>query len=232
MSGMLDFLEEGERLPEPLPGEPMMIARRWLDEAAAAKQTPDPNAMTLATVDADGGPSARVVLCREMNAEKGYVVFYTNYLSEKGRALSANPRAALCFHWNHANRQVRLRGPVTRSPDAESDAYFAKRSWESRLGAWASRQSEPLAGRGQLLEQAAKVIEDLRLDVGDLMTRGEQVTIPRPPHWGGYRVWAQSVELWVGGAGRLHDRAKWTRGLAPAEGGFKGGAWKATRLQP
>lgn len=232
MSGVLDFLGGGEHLPDPLPAEPLGTLKRWLDEAVAGRAQPNPNAMTLATVEGDGRPSARVVLCRELNVERGYVVFYTNYLSAKGRALSREPRAAACFHWDHADRQVRIEGSVKRSPDAESDAYFASRPWQRRLGAWASEQSAALGSREELLARAMKVIEELRLDVADLMTRGDKVTIPRPPHWGGYRLWARSVELWVGSAGRLHDRARWTRPLTETEEGYRGGAWKATRLQP
>lgn len=229
-------LMDEAQLPDPLPESPMPLARQWLDEAVASAHQPNPTAMTLATIGPDGVPGARIVLCRDLRVEDGCAVFYTNYDGDKGQALEANPIAALCFHWDHTERQVRLTGPVTRSPAAESDAYFATRAWESRLGAWASRQSRPLESRQQLLEQVVDAITTLKLDVGALMTRGREVVIPRPPHWGGYRVWASSVELWVGGKGRLHDRARWTRPLAretTTEGEvYRGGAWSGTRLQP
>jgi len=227
-SGLIDEAQ----LPDPLPETPLPLARQWLDEAIARAHQPNPTSMTLATVGTDGVPGARVVLCRELCVREGYVVFYTNYDGDKGHALETNPVAALCFHWDHAERQVRITGPVTRSPASESDAYFARRPWESRLGAWASRQSRPLESRQQLLEQVVEAITALRLDVGALMTRGNDVAIPRPPNWGGYRVWASSVELWVGGKGRLHDRARWTRPLTRSGDGYQGGPWIGTRLQP
>lgn len=223
---------EGQTLPEPLPADPMPLARAWLDLAVADQVQPNPTAMFVATVDADGTPSARTVLCRDMNVAQGYVVFYTNYESRKGRALAAHPRAALLFHWDTFDRQIRIEGPVVQSPPEESDAYFARRPWESRLGAWASDQSRPLGSREELLERVVNVADRLKLNWADLLDEGDAVHIPRPPHWGGYRVWARSVELWLGGKGRLHDRAVWTRTLTPAAGSFTAGTWSCTRLMP
>jgi pyridoxamine 5'-phosphate oxidase len=195
----------------------------WLEEETAAKRQPNPNAMCLATVGdgGDGGPRARIVLCRGVEVGAGYVVFYTNYQSDKGRELAANPRAAATFHWDHSERQVRLEGVVVKSPAAESDAYFGNRPKESRLSAWASNQSRPIESRAKLVEQYERVVAE--------RGGGE---VARPPHWGGYRLWLTRVELWVGGVGRLHDRAAWVRGLTAAGDGFVGGAWAGTRLQP
>lgn len=221
----LESFDAGPTLPDPLPPEPFGLFRAWFDEAHARGVTRNPNAMALATVDPDGRPSVRMVLCKAIDTAAGSLAFYTNYLSRKGVALEAQPRAAVVFHWDQLERQARLEGTVSRSPEAESDAYFASRPWESRLGAWASDQSQPIGSREALMEQAAAKILELNVDIAAAL-RGDPVAIPRPPHWGGYRLHAERVELWVGGNGRLHDRAAWTR-----EPGATG-PWRATRLQP
>ncbi|MFK7883740.1 MAG: pyridoxamine 5'-phosphate oxidase [Phycisphaerales bacterium] len=223
------------RLPEPLPGSPLTILRSWFDEARESKHQPNPNAMTLATIDPDGKPSARIVLCKHLHVHLGCAVFFTNLDSRKGRAVTANPRVALILHWDHTDRQVRLEGPVSRSPEPESDAYFASRRWESRVGAWASEQSRPIGSRSELLGKLDAVVERFGVDT-DAAGRGEPVEIPRPPRWGGTRVWFERVELWCGSASRVHDRAEWTRELTPAEiegvPGYAGGPWSSTRVQP
>lgn len=220
----LESFDAGPLLPDPLPGEPFSLLKAWFEEAHERAITRNPNAMTLATVDERGYPSARIVLCKGLDAGAGSLVFFTNYRSRKGRELEGFSRAAAVFHWDQLERQVRLEGHVERISEAESDAYFAGRPWESRLGAWASSQSEPIASREALMEQAAARILELDIDIAAAV-RGDPVTIPRPPHWGGYRLFADRVELWVGGTGRLHDRAGWERDAA-------GGPWRATRLQP
>jgi pyridoxamine 5'-phosphate oxidase len=229
-SDLSDVFEVGEGLPDELPADPMPTFQAWLEEAIAEGRVPNPNAMTLATVGADGRPSARIVLCKGVVPDPGYVVFYTNSRSRKGREIGANPRVALTFHWDHAGRQVRLEGRAIRSPDAESDAYFASRHWTSRLGAHASEQSEPIESRQALLERVAQRAIDLDLDLGALL-EGRDVAIPRPEHWFGYRVWADRVELWCGGTGRIHDRAAWTRALGEGETPTTG-PWSGVRLQP
>lgn len=218
-------------LSTPLPADPFPLFASWWAAARRLARVPNPDAMTLATVDADGTPSARVVLCRGVDAA-GYVTFFTNYEGRKGRALAANPAAAACFHFDHDDRQVRVEGVAVQSPADESDAYFRSRRWESRLSAWTSRQSEPTAGRDELLARMSAVIADLGLDPAEIVRLGDAADIPRPPHWGGYRLWARRVELWLGGPGRLHDRALWSRTLAPVAAGFTASAWVATRLQP
>src|SRR5450631_4115040 len=139
-----------ETLPDPLPANPLELAAQWLSEAQRDARQPNPNSMILATVDSRGYPSARVVLCKEIAAQQGYILFYTNYRSRKGSELAANPRAAVVFHWDHMHRQVRAEGQVELLSDAENDAYFKSRPWQSRLGAWASRQSEPVESRSAL----------------------------------------------------------------------------------
>jgi pyridoxamine 5'-phosphate oxidase len=175
------------------------------------------------------------VLCKEIRVDAGYITFFTNYLSRKGAELSANTRAAAVMYWDVLHRQVRLEGRVTLTTAAESDAYFASRAWQSRIGAWASQQSAPIASRAELVRAAEAAAQRFGTP---MPTKSEDtapdpgVPIARPPHWGGYHLWIDAVELWVEGAARLHDRARWTRTLEADGGGFKGGRWSATRLQP
>jgi len=236
-----------ELLPEPLPPDPLALLDQWMTEALQKRLQPNPNAMVLATVGPEGEPSARVVLCKGVVPQPGYVVFYTNYRSLKGRQLAGHPRAAAVIHWDHLHRQIRLEGPVVQSPAGESDTYFASRPWQSRLGAWASEQSEPVASRAQLksaVEAAAKRFGTPVPESEGACTGGDP-PVPRPPHWGGYRLWIEKIELWVEGAGRIHDRARWVRTLSPHPGpggrrdategsnvAFDTGPWAATRLQP
>lgn len=225
----------GHVLPEMLPADPMPMVKEWLDLGQRQSGQPNPNAMSLATSDERGRPSVRIVLCKAMDVERGHLTFFTNYRSRKGLMLDATPYGAVLFHWDTLDRQVRIEGPVVKSPAQESDAYFASRPWESRLSAWASNQSELLASRGALLDQLADAITRLGLQDRDLSDAGGNVDIPRPPHWGGYRLWAQRVELWLGGPGRFHDRALWTRSVTPGgalSADMVTGHWTATRLQP
>jgi pyridoxamine 5'-phosphate oxidase len=215
-------------LPEPLPAGPFTLFTEWYDTAHREQVQPNPNAMVLATVDAQGTPDARVVLCKHWVSDPGYVVFFTNYQSHKGQQLLAHPRATVVFHWDVLQRQVRMTGRVIQSPNNESDAYFNMRPVGNRIGAWASNQSQPLAARAQLTNQVAAI--EQRFGVS---SRDTQATIPRPPHWGGFRLWPESVELWIEGPGRVHDRAVWTRTLtARDEFTFDCGAWTSTRLNP
>ena len=178
--------------------DPIPLAQRWLDEAAAAA-VGQPEAMALATAGADCRPSVRMVLMRGLDAA-GFR-FYTNRESRKGDDLRANPRAALVFHWDALGRQLRAEGPVSELPDAESDAYFAGRPLESRLGAWASDQSRPLASRESLVERFD--------EAGRRFASGD---VPRPPYWGGYLLAPETIEFWEHGEYRLHHRRLFTRG--------------------
>jgi pyridoxamine 5'-phosphate oxidase len=227
--------EHTELLPDPLPAEPLVVVARWLADAWAAGRQPNANSMVLATASRDGRPSARVVLCKDIVPQPGYLVFYTNYHSGKGRQLQDNPRAAAVMHWDALQRQVRIEGPITQGPEKDSDRYFASRPWQSRIGAWASAQSEPLASRTRLLDAVKEAARRFGTPVPGTPAADAagDFEIPRPPHWGGLRLWAESVELWVAGDARIHDRARWTRPLqAAAAGGFTPGAWQVTRLQP
>ena len=230
-----------ETLPDPLPPNPFVTLAAWLAQAVSDAAQPNPNAMVLATVDEGGRPSARIVLCKQIDPAGGCVLFYTNYGSRKGRELAANRRAALVFHWDHRHRQVRIEGSVETLSTAENDAYFSTRPWQSRLGAWASEQSRPVASRQELADNVAAAAR--RLDIpyagpGAPEPHRIDVDVPRPPHWGGYRLRADAVELWVEGEFRIHDRARWSRSLTPpsglnaAPGAMAAGPWSVTRLQP
>ncbi len=221
-------------LPDPLPTDPFAIFHSWFDEAHRRADQPNPNAMSLATVDSDGAPSARIVLCKAIHADPGFVVFYTNHTGRKGVALEASPVAGVCFHWDHLDRQVRMEGLCVRSPDEESDAYFASRPWLSRVGAWASDQSEPIASRAALAEKLDDAMRRFGIDPANPPAKDASgIEIPRPPHWGGFRLFPTRLELWVGARGRLHDRAAWTRQASAASPhDFEMTSWSATRLQP
>jgi len=188
--------------------DPIALFSEWLGEAEASEPN-DPNAMALASVDASGQPDVRMVLLKQFDANG--LVFFTNFESAKGRQLLAQPRAAALFHWKSRRRQVRVRGPVTPATDAEADAYFATRSRGSRLGAWASHQSRPLASRAELEASAAEYAARFP---------GE---VPRPPYWRGFRIAIAEIEFWQDGAHRLHDRIVFRR---------EGDRWVKTRLNP
>jgi pyridoxamine 5'-phosphate oxidase len=191
--------------------EPLELFREWFAQAKA-QEPHDPDAMALASVDAQGLPDVRMVLLKHFDHE-GFV-FYTNLESAKGEELAANPRAALCFHWKSLRRQVRVRGPVTPVSDAEADAYFATRAKDSQIGAWASRQSRPLEGRFALEKEVARYAAKYALS-----------TVPRPAHWSGFRVRPLAIEFWRDRPFRLHERIRYQR-EAP------GGLWRTDHLFP
>ncbi|HEY7379029.1 MAG TPA: pyridoxamine 5'-phosphate oxidase [Steroidobacteraceae bacterium] len=223
-----------QMLPDPLPDDPMPLAAAWLREAWQRRALPNPDAMVLATVDAQGRPSARVVLCKSIVADPGFILFYTNYHSRKGREIEARPRGAAVLHWDTLQRQLRIEGPIVKATAQESDEYFATRAWQRQLGAWASRQSEPIESRAALVEAVRRASRKLGAPDALQDSAGDHVAqLPRPPHWGGYRLWADAVELWVQGEHRIHDRARWERSLEMKdEHSFAATPWQATRLQP
>ncbi|TFF27629.1 pyridoxamine 5'-phosphate oxidase [Jiella endophytica] len=204
--------EEPLRLDETVVGpDPVAFFDRWLQEAGESEPN-DPNALALATVDEAGLPDVRMVLLKGFD-ERGFA-FYTNFDSAKGQQLLATRKAAMCFHWKSRRRQVRLRGPVEIVGEAEADAYFASRPRGSRIGAWASQQSRPLADRDHLVAEVERFGE----------TFGEK-EIPRPPYWSGFRLRPLSIEFWQDGAFRLHDRIAFTRAALDQP-------WDVARLFP
>jgi pyridoxamine 5'-phosphate oxidase len=219
-----------ETLPDTLPGNPMQVVAEWLAQARADAAQPNPNAMVLATVDAAGQPSARVVLCKDIGIEGGFLTFYTNYESRKGRELAGNPAAAIVFHWDYRHRQVRAEGRVERLSATENDAYFAGRPWRSQLGAWASHQSEPVASREALSRAVGAAARRLGVAYdgpGSKEPEPAPTGLPRPVNWGGFKFQVRALELWVEGAYRIHDRARWTRASDSEPP-----TWTVTRLQP
>lgn len=220
-------------LPVPPPADPLPIVHAWLEAATREGVQPHPNAMTLATSTAAGRPSARMVLIKHLSLAQGFTIFYTHYGSRKALELEENPWAAGVVHWDHLGRQIRFEGPVVRSPEHESDAYFATRSWRSQLNAWSSEQSQPLAHPEDLMRRAAERATELGLPRLDSDAAGEGFSVQRPPFWGGYRLWFSAVELWVSGSDRFHDRVRYERPLEPVDdSSFEPGPWSGRRLQP
>lgn len=216
-------------LQSPPPVDPLPTALEWLS-AAYALPRGNTNALALATVDRAGKPSVRMVLLKEL-APPGYAVFYTNYGSRKAGELDATGRAAGVCYWPELGRQIRFEGAVLRSPAAESDAYFATRHWRSQLNAWSSEQSRPLAEFAELERRAAERAAELGFDPAQGPSAGARV--PRPPHWGGYRLWLDALELWIEGTSRFHERVRYERRLTPlGAAGFDVGKWSWQRLQP
>jgi len=225
-----------DRLPDDLPSDPMHWADAWLKEAMATQVQRNPNSMTLATVGPDSQPSSRVVLCKDFLPDPGYLVFYTNYRSRKSLELNTNSGAAALLHWDALGRQIRIEGTCVRSPEEESNAYFVSRDRGSQLGAWGSDQSEPIASYEALLSQVRQRAADLGLPPdADLQTLADQqiAAIARPAHWGGFRLWATAIELWIEGKNRIHDRARWQRDIVrTSEHKFSTTPWAGMRLQP
>lgn len=189
---------------------PFAIAQSWLSEAEASELN-DPNAIALSTVDADGMPNVRMVLLKKI--EKDAFVFFTNYESAKGKELESSGKAAFVLHWKSLRRQIRVRGHVSREDGPQADAYFKSRSLKSRLGAWASKQSQPLSSRASLMAEVAKI------------TAMKGPDPDRPPFWGGFRIVPTEIEFWADGAFRLHDRFAWRRESTEDE-------WLVERLNP
>lgn len=232
----MSTIQTTDRLPDTLPQNPLDLASEWFAYAQEHAAQPNPNAMSLVSIGENGQPSVRIVLCKSFVTDPGYLVFYTNYESRKGRELIANSRVAVVMHWDALGRQIRIEGQAVQSPAAESNRYFASRAWGSQLGAWGSDQSRPLESRQQLLTQLRERAAVLGIELGDdthTLAGATPPVIPRPPYWGGFRIWIQAIELWVEGGDRIHDRARWERTLTGNPSGeFAVGNWSGSRLQP
>ena len=203
---------QGSLSEEDIAQNPILQFQSWFEQASAAK-CPEPHAMTLATISSNGLPSARIVLLKGITEDS--FIFYTNYTSQKGRELTDHPKASICFPWNILSRQVRVVGTVEKVTEAESDEYFSTRPRGSQIGAWASQQSEVMADRSVLESRWTET--DARF---------EGMDVPRPPHWGGFRVLPSEIEFWQGRQSRLHDRFRYT-----ADGSQPTG-WRVERLNP
>ena len=224
-------------LPQTLPDNPMHHAKLWFDDACLRKNQPNPNAMTLVTVSKNNQPSARIVLCKSFIADPGYVVFFTNYQSRKSSEITHNSNVSLVFHWDHLGRQIRIEGKAILASPEESDTYYKTRHIGSQLSAWGSDQSRPIESREKLIEQMKQRADHLGFTIGDNEIIAKEITNPlelsRPSHWGGIKIWASKIELWMDGEDRVHDRAIWSRDLQPMDDNtFSTSKWIGTRLQP
>ena len=216
-------------LPESPPEDPLPDAISWLNHAKEAAVQRHANAMTLATVDGDGRPSARIVLLKYLSPTDGYATFFTHYESRKAIEIEATGFAAAVLHWDALGRQIRFEGPIVRAPKTESDDYFATRPLGSQINAWVSDQSRPLDSTESLIASAKEKARTLSLEAdGD-----ETSNVTRPEFWGGYRLWFDALEFWQEGADRFHERLRYERDLTPQDADqFDSGPWTWRRLQP
>lgn len=215
-------LESRFELTDPLSESPGPLLSRWFEEARATASIRNPDAMALATVDEEGCPQVRLVLCRGFEERKASFTFFTHYDSPKGRDLAREKQASAAFYWDPLGLQVRVTGSVKKASEGVSDAYFAGRGRYSQISAWASRQSAEVKSRAELDRIHAEQAETLEREHGSKK-------LPRPLGWGGFVLEANRIELWAEGEGRVHDRARWTRGTNTPDGKP---SWRVTRLQP
>ena len=209
-------------LTDPLSESPGPLLSRWFEEAHATALIRNPDAMALATIDAEGCPQVRFVLCRGFEERKARFTFFTHYDSPKGRDLLREAQASAAFYWDPLGLQVRVTGSVQKAPEGVSDAYFAGRGRHSQISAWASRQSTQVESRAELDRIHAEQADTLEREHGSKR-------LPRPPKWGGFVLEANRIELWAEGEGRVHDRARWSRCTDTPDGKS---CWSVARLQP
>ena len=218
-------------LSQSMTQNPLLLLQSWLNEAMELDLQPNPDTMAIATSNSQGLPNVRMVLCKEINTEEGYVVFYTNYNSVKSLEIKENPKCSALFHWDKLGYQIRIRGEILQSPEKENDNYFASRHLGSQVGAWASNQSNPVEDREALDDQFKKILDRFNLS-SEAITQNEQ-KIPRPPNWGGYRLWIEEIEFWLNQKDRLHDRLHFRRALTISSEGIETEKkWTVKRLQP
>ena len=212
-------------------GNPVLVLKEWLHEARQSKIQPNPNTMSISTVDSMSCPNSRMVLCKEINEDLGYLVFYTNYNSEKSKEIESHNNCSALFLWDPLVYQVRVRGKLIKSPNHESDNYFSTRKVGSQLSAWASNQSDEVENRESLDDQFQKIMK--RFNIQDEDLDSTEIEIPRPDFWGGYRIWINEIELWLNQSERFHDRLSFKRDLVKTSSGFNAeNNWVVKRLQP
>ena len=210
---------------------PMEVLNDWMKEVSEAEKQPNPNCFSIATTNQEGSSNVRMVLCREINIVDGYVVFYSNYNSTKAIELAYQPKCSGVFHWDNYGYQIRIKGYALKSPQDESDDYFLSRSLGSQVAAWASQQSNSIGSRKDLESQFDKALKKFNIERKQLAINDKK--LPRPPFWGGYRIWIHQIEIWLNQNDRFHDRLLFQRDLS-----LKGNAyistqgWTKKRLQP
>ncbi len=210
---------------------PVLILKEWMDEVVQSKIQPNPNSMSISTIDAKGRPNSRMVLCKEVNEKLGYLVFYTNYESNKAKEIGVNNECSGLFHWDTFGYQVRVRGTIVQSPEVDSDKYFATRDIGSKLSAWASHQSQIVEDRESLDNQFQQTMD--KFNVKESQLESSDINIPRPEFWGGYQIWIREIELWLNQKDRFHDRLSFKRTLAITSSGIEASNdWAIKRLQP
>ena len=210
---------------------PILVLKEWIGEARKSEIQPNPNTMSISTVDSMGCPNSRMVLCKEINEDLGYLIFYTNYNSKKSKEIESHNNCSALFHWDPLGYQVRIRGKLIKSPNHESDNYFSTRKVGSQLSAWASNQSDHIENRESLDNQFQEIMK--RFDILDSDLDSTEIKIPRPDFWGGYRIWVKEIELWLNQNDRFHDRLSFKRDLIKTSSGFDSkNDWVVKRLQP
>ncbi|OUU78392.1 MAG: pyridoxamine 5'-phosphate oxidase [Gammaproteobacteria bacterium TMED78] len=216
------------------PDNPLKLVEEWLKEATDGKVQRHPNAMSLSTLNIKNKVSSRIVLIKNLSSKFDYITFYTNYLSKKAEDLNSNNSAAGLFHWDKLGKQIRIEGCVMRSPEEESDNYFAKRPWRSQLNAWASMQSQPISSQDYLEKERIKKAKTFGIPEKELLSKNTDydISLPRPSYWGGYRLWIDMIEFWQEGKDRYHQRLKFKRKIEPKGEIFTCSQWVSEYLQP
>ena len=209
---------------------PLKTLQNWMKEVRDSNTQPNPNTMLVSTVDSNGSPNSRIVLCKELNAEEGYLTFYTNYSSTKSKELEGNAKCSVLFHWDKFGLQARLKGSVTKCSDSKNDAYFSTRDVGSQIGAWTSDQSTEVESLEKMEGSYQQIMEKFKLkSLGD----DTEVTIPRPDFWGGYDMWIGEIELWKNQNNRFHDRLRFKRNIKIENGNIDAEKeWSVIRIQP
>ena len=209
---------------------PLSTLQDWMKKVSDSDTQPNPNCMTVSTVDSNGLPNSRMVLCRELNIEEGHLTFYTNYSSIKSKELESNAKCSVLFHWDKFGLQVRLRGTAIRCSNSKNDAYFSTRALGSQVAAWASDQSKEIESLEMMDTSYQKIMDKFKINN---LANDPEKEIPRPDFWGGYEIWVGEIELWKNQKNRFHDRLKFTRNISIENGNIEADKeWSIIRVQP